>query len=176
MSADFTPIIPDPPAQPSKGNYTDLQPFRFWCQKVLPLVYDESLSYYEVLCKLVDYLNKTMEDVGVLHDDVDNMFASFQDLTNWTDQQIDAVVTAYGELQSYVNNYFDNLDVQQEINNKLNVMATDGSLSALVDPFVDPLWWPQERPVPLRVDLGPLGIPLPLMTVPKTLSGVRSGT
>ena len=28
----------------------------------------------------------------------------------------------------------------------------------------------------MRVALGPLGIPLPLMTVPKTLSGVRSGT
>ena len=27
----------------------------------------------------------------------------------------------------------------------------------------DPLWWPQERPVPMRVALGPLGIPLPLM-------------
>ena len=36
--------------------------FRFWCQKVLPLVYDESLSYYEVLCKVVDYLNKVIED------------------------------------------------------------------------------------------------------------------
>lgn len=36
--------------------------FRFWCQKVLPLVYDDSLSYYEVLCKVVDYLNKVIED------------------------------------------------------------------------------------------------------------------
>ena len=139
MSADFTPIIPDPPAQPSKGNYTDLQPFRFWCQKVLPLVYDESLSYYEVLCKLVDYLNKTMEDVGVLHDDVDNMFDSFQALTNWTDQQIEAVVTAYGQLQEYVNNYFDNLDVQQEINNKLDAMSRSGALSALIEPFLPDL-------------------------------------
>ena len=25
----------------------------------------------------------------------------------------------------------------------------------------DPLWWPQERPVPMQVALGPLGIPLP---------------
>ena len=27
----------------------------------------------------------------------------------------------------------------------------------------DPLWWPQERPVPVRVARGPLGIPLPSM-------------
>ena len=25
----------------------------------------------------------------------------------------------------------------------------------------NPLWWPQERPVPMRVAQGPLGIPLP---------------
>ena len=36
----------------------------------------------------------------------------------------------------------------------------------------DPLWWPQERPVPLRVARGPLGIPLPLMPGPKILCGV----
>lgn len=29
----------------------------FWCQKVLPLVYDNSLSYYEVLCKIADSIN-----------------------------------------------------------------------------------------------------------------------
>ena len=31
----------------------------------------------------------------------------------------------------------------------------------------DPLWWPQERPVPMRVALGPLGIPLPSILGPK---------
>ena len=36
----------------------------------------------------------------------------------------------------------------------------------------DPLWWPQERPVPMRVALGPLGIPLPSMLGPKTFCGV----
>ena len=33
----------------------------------------------------------------------------------------------------------------------------------------DPLWWPQERPVPMRVARGPLGIPLPSMPGRKTL-------
>lgn len=112
----FTPQNPAD-FDPSMGNYKDLKPFRFWCQKVLPLVYDDSLSYYEVLCKVVDYLNKAMEDVGVLHDDVD------------------ALHLAYQQLQSYVNNYFSTLDVQQEINNKLDVMASDGTLDALLLPY-----------------------------------------
>ena len=40
----------------------------------------------------------------------------------------------------------------------------------------DPLWWPQERPVPMRVAIGPLGIPLPSMPGPKTLCGIGAGT
>lgn len=112
-------ITPKDPADfdPAMGSYTDLRPFRFWCQKVLPLVYDDSLSYYEVLCKVVDYLNKTMEDVGVLHQDTD------------------ALNTAFQQLQQYVNDYFSTLDVQQEINNKLDIMATDGTLDALLLPY-----------------------------------------
>lgn len=103
--ANFTPVL---------GNYKPLQPFRYWCQKVLPLVYDDSLSYYELLCKVVDYLNKTMEDVETLHGDVSNLH------------------TAYEELQSYVNNYFSTLDVQEEINIKLDQMASDGTLNILL--------------------------------------------
>lgn len=54
-------------------NYATLQPFRFWCQKVLPLVYDDSLSYYEVLCKVVDYLNKVIEDDKQLVEELDKL-------------------------------------------------------------------------------------------------------
>ena len=40
----------------------------------------------------------------------------------------------------------------------------------------DPLWWPQERPVPMRVARWPLRIPLPSMPGPKTLLGVGART
>ena len=40
----------------------------------------------------------------------------------------------------------------------------------------DPLWWPQERPVPIGVARGPLGIPLPSILGPKTLCGLSAGT
>ena len=39
-----------------------------------------------------------------------------------------------------------------------------------------PPLWPQERPVPMRVARGPLGIPLPSMPGRKTLCGVGAGT
>ena len=45
------------------GNF---QKFRFWCQKVLPLVYDDSISYYETLCKVVKVLNDLIEGINEL--------------------------------------------------------------------------------------------------------------
>ena len=39
-----------------------------------------------------------------------------------------------------------------------------------------PLWWPQERPVPIRVARGPVGISLLSMMGPKSLCGVGAGT
>lgn len=46
-----------------------INPFRFWCQKVLPLVYDDSLSYYETLCRVVDKLNEVIENSGTAYVD-----------------------------------------------------------------------------------------------------------
>lgn len=47
----------------------NLSNFRFWCQKVLPLVYDDSLSYYEVLCKIVKYINDIIDNEKELSDE-----------------------------------------------------------------------------------------------------------
>ena len=60
-------------------------------------------------------------------------------------------------------NFLDFLELQQ-------VLSTyDGDLR-------DPHRWPQERPVPMRVSLRPLGIPLPSMLGPKILCGAGAGT
>ncbi len=45
-------------------NFERIPHFKFWCQKVLPLVYDDSLSYYELLCKVVEYLNHVINDIN----------------------------------------------------------------------------------------------------------------
>lgn len=57
--------------------------FRFWCQKVLPLVYDQSLSYYEVLCKCVKYINCLITDNNQLIDDVSGLKADMATVQKW---------------------------------------------------------------------------------------------
>lgn len=41
-----------------------IRPFRFWSYKVLPLVYDDSLSYYEVLSKLTGKVNEMVSVIN----------------------------------------------------------------------------------------------------------------
>ena len=38
-------------------------PFKWWVQSVMPLVFDDSLSYYEVLAKLTKYIEGLTGDV-----------------------------------------------------------------------------------------------------------------
>lgn len=61
----------------------NLKSFRMWCQKVLPLVYDDSLSYYEVLCKIVTYLNNVIECTKGVIEDVEGLRNDLATVQNW---------------------------------------------------------------------------------------------
>ena len=74
-------------------NYNELKHFKFWCQKILPLVYDDSLSYYEVLCKVVDYINKLIDDDNAIIDDVNELKNEMNKVQKW----IDNFDTGYAE-------------------------------------------------------------------------------
>lgn len=50
----------------------------YYCHNILPLVYDDSLSYYEVVCKVVQKLNEVIEvtnayDPNTIYNDVDRV-------------------------------------------------------------------------------------------------------
>ena len=60
--------------------------------------------------------------------------------------------------------------------NLLDFLELRQVLSTYDGDLRDPLWWPQERPVPMRVARWCLGIPLLLILGPKTLCGVGAGT
>ena len=76
-----------------KGVKMILEKFRFWCQKVLPLVYDDSLSYYEVLCKVVEYINNLIEQDKVFADDIAELKTDLAQVQEW----IDNFDTSYAE-------------------------------------------------------------------------------
>ena len=73
---------------------------RYWCYKVLPLVYDDSLSYYELLCKVIEYINKLIdenkiaaEDIADLYQEISAINEKIKSLT--TDDSISAAVEKF---------------------------------------------------------------------------------
>lgn len=68
---------------------------RYWCNKILPLVYDDSLSYYEVLCKTRAKLNEVIDSTNGLlaawntyKNDIDKAFGEY---TAGLDKKFDAL-------------------------------------------------------------------------------------
>ena len=67
-----------------------LKPYAFWCHKVIPLVYDDSLSYYEQICKLTQAMQDVIENitadyeaytdtkVGALREELTNRMTAFE--------------------------------------------------------------------------------------------------
>lgn len=100
--------------KPTQSNYKELGQFRMWCQKVLPLVYEESVSYYELLCKVLNYLNDTIANMKLMGDDIAELYKTYNLLAEWVDT------------------YFDTLDVQNEIDVKLDKMVSDGTLNYII--------------------------------------------
>ena len=95
-----------------------MKPFRFWVQTALPLVYDDSLSYYELLCKVVDYINKFMGDVTQFGEVIEEYTAKVE------------------EIQQYVDGYFDSADFAELVNQSLDQMADDGEFDAIIQAVI----------------------------------------
>ena len=62
--------------------------FKFWCNQTLPFVYDDSLSFYELLNKVVHYMNNMFEDEKLMT------------------VNIGELAEAYKALEQFVNDYF----------------------------------------------------------------------
>lgn len=75
----------------------------------------DSLTLYEKYQKIVKYLMEVVKKANLTSDEV----VKLTDLIN--------------SIKDYVNNYFDNLDVQDEINKKLDEMKEDGTLEDIIN-------------------------------------------
>ena len=77
----------------------------------------DALTDYQLLCKVVEYLNQVITNNNEQNQTITNLYNGFLDIYN----------------------YFDNLDVQEEINEKLNSMAISGELANIInqDIFTD---------------------------------------
>lgn len=102
---------------PEQENYKPLSPFQLFVKSNFPFIEAtyESLDNYGLYCKVVEYLNNVIENENTVEDNVTSLY------------------NAFVSLNAYVSDYFDNLDVQNEINEKLDNMVRTGELQHLLD-------------------------------------------
>lgn len=87
-------------------DYKKIPPFKWFCIQNFPFIEADfdAITNYELMSKIVGYLNVNISKTNELGEQVEN-------LTNW----------------------FNNLDVQDEVNNKLDEMVEDGTLAEIIN-------------------------------------------
>lgn len=102
-------------------NYNRLPYFKWFVLQNFPFIEADfdAITNYELYCKIVEYLNKVIERENNIGNQVESLTNAFNNLTN------------------YVDNYFKNLDVQDEINNKLDEMAEGGELTEIISEYLN---------------------------------------
>lgn len=104
---------------PTGATPIGLPPFSAWLASNIPAVYDNTMSYYEELTSLIKYLETVVLPA-----------------VNENSESVTELSRLYAELKEFVDTYFENLDVQEEINNKLDQMVEDGTLQEIITTYI----------------------------------------
>lgn len=74
------------------NRWIDLKPFKTWCIQILPTIFDESMSYYEVLCKVIKILNNSLEDINILKEEIENTNSALDEFKEGVESQFEELV------------------------------------------------------------------------------------
>lgn len=105
----------------NKFEFKNLTPFKWFVLENFPFIEADfdCLTEWQLFCKLGKEINKII------------------DSQNTVGTAMETFSQAFIRLENYVNNYFDNLDVQEEINNKLNDMVEQGTLQEIIADYIN---------------------------------------
>lgn len=96
----------------------------------------DAISDYQLLCKVVEYLNKVIKNSNDQNDSITNLYNSFVALQTYVNSTKDSLEDAFNTLDNYVRNYFANLNVQDEIDHKLDEYVADGTLEHIIASYL----------------------------------------
>ena len=104
----------------NKFEFKNLTPFKWFVLENFPFIEADfdALTEWQLFCKIGKEINKIIDSQNIVGEQAEN-------LTN-----------AFNNLKNYVDNYFENLDVQDEVNNKLNEMAESGQLTDIIAQYL----------------------------------------
>lgn len=135
------------------NNMSCINKYHYWCQAVLPSVYGNSLSYYEMLCKLAKGLELLDENNVEISNEIK-------------------------ELKEYVDNYFKTVNIDAEIKENLENMGESGQLQKFLNAYMlygkkcvflgDSLFWGDKG------DSGHSAVDIPIPDYIQTITGCNA--
>lgn len=95
-------------------NANPVSPLRAWVHAILPLVYDDSLSYYEVLAKVADKMNEVVTHLNdvqeALHDNDEFLKNSIENLTQSFNNFQQSMLTRQENFETTWNERYENFE------------------------------------------------------------------
>lgn len=104
----------------NKKDYSLYGPFKLWTIENFPFIEADfdAITNYQLYSKIVEQMRKLCENQTKLQ------------------QSQNEVIDAFNNLEKYVEDYFADLDVQEEIDNKLDEMAESGQLTDIIAQYL----------------------------------------
>ena len=91
----------------------DLTPFQGWVLENFPFIEDdmEAIDNYQLLCKIVEYMNQISANTNILEEDYNNLILAFQDLRNYVNTYLQGLEEVQEAIE-VINSTLDDLTVQ----------------------------------------------------------------
>lgn len=77
-----------------------------------------------------------LQQTARMYAKVNCLVRMFNKLSKETKETVEEYIAKFVELKDFVDTYFENLDVQDEINNKLDAMVEDGTLEEIIGHYI----------------------------------------
>lgn len=126
-------------------DYKNMTPFKWFVLENFPFIEADfdALTNWQLFCKLGKEMNKVIDKVNECGEQVENLTNAYIELESYVNNFVEQMLSDFADykdvvdgkvedLEDYMNNYFDNLDVQEEINNKLDDMVEQGTLQEII--------------------------------------------
>lgn len=95
-----------------------INPIHYWVQTILPQVYDDALSYQELLYKVIAKVNEVIENVKEFANSINTEFDNFTDNIN------DELKKMNDKIQGVID-YVDGLDIEDKLEQEIDKQLKD---------------------------------------------------
>ena len=112
---------------PDMKPYKKMSPLKFFALTNFPFIDEDfdALTNYELMCKIVEYLNGVINNTNIANENVDTLYNAFLSLQ-------ESVNDALAEQDAKIEDYFNDINIQNFVDNKIDAMIEDNEFQEIL--------------------------------------------